>query len=177
MNELDQLLFTWTARGVNGRRGFQVVAASDGLSSPSSPLAMEVGRLCRYDPPREASDPTRAPVSYGWIDRGHNRIVFRRSYAGQDASGRPGNFVAHIVVGPPALLPVDELLIRFDSTFWWDGTTIQNWPADADFALPRIMLENIQPATSETIAVASPDRFIESEWRGFSPSPPRRGQG
>jgi GTPase-associated protein 1, N-terminal domain type 2 len=118
---LDQLLYTWAERGLHGLGRFQPVAASDALrEGGAGPLTL-VLRLCRYDRLPGIREEESAPVSYGWIDSGPLRYAFSRRYIGQDAFGRPGNFAAHVLVGPREELPALHLLQLFGSPTWWDG--------------------------------------------------------
>lgn len=120
---IEQLLYTWARSGLTGPNCFQPVASTDRLRQDSR-LKDQVLRLCRYDMPAGA-DPESAPVSYGWVDSGPLRFVFRRAaVAGLDAFGRSGNFVAHILVGAANELPTDEILAAWESPAWWRGETV-----------------------------------------------------
>lgn len=118
---LEQLLYTWAPRGVEGSNRFQIAAATAGLSSRHAPLTATALKLCRYDSAGLSAAATEAPVSFGWADVGERRFVFRRVYVGRDASNRPGNFAAHILVGPPSMLPLGQVLARYNSPAWWGG--------------------------------------------------------
>lgn len=131
---IEQLWYTRLPGSAGRPPGFQIVAASPGLADPRATLTAAAIRLCRYDaPPRLAQSrhPHRqaqsrltqpaAPVSYGWVDAGGVRFCFRRCPAGTDELGRPGNMTAHVLAGPPELLPAAGLMARFGSRWWWDG--------------------------------------------------------
>lgn len=137
---LDQLWFTWTQHGTAGRAGYQVVAATPALLDPASRLRTKALELCRYRAPVGVRDPEDAPVSYGWIDDDGMRYVFYKTYQGTDDFGRPGNFAAHILVGPVTSLSADDLLTRFGSRKWWTGAPALN------SELRAITLDDVEPA-------------------------------
>jgi hypothetical protein len=148
---LEQLLFTWSESGLDGRAGFQRIAASAGFTDRGSPLTAAAIRLCRYDRPKRVVDPADAPVSYGWLDRDGIRLVFCRTYVGLDAWGRPGNFCAHIVAGPIDTLPVAHLARRFGSPFWWAGGPVERG------VLPLVTLAEITEMPPEPPGEALPE--------------------
>ncbi|MFE7744796.1 hypothetical protein [Nocardia sp. NPDC057455] len=151
MTELEQLLYTRVPRGAAGL-GRQTVAATDGLADREDVLTRAALQLCRYTAPPDRHRDSLMPVSYGWTDREGMRFVFRRGYLGLDATGRPGNFYAHIVAGPVTALPVIELAARFDSPFWWRGQL----PVGP--VLPRTGLGDIPPAP---LPVLHPDELSD----------------
>lgn len=114
---VEQLLFGWSLKGLSGLNDYQPVAASPGLRTVSSALVREVIKVCRYQAPRGVA-PENAPVAFGWVDRGDHRIAFRRSAVGVDGRGRPGNFCAHALVGPPEALPAVDVLASWGSPHW-----------------------------------------------------------
>ena len=117
----DQLLFTWAPRGAAGP-GFQPVAVTPRLADPRTTTSQTAIRYCRYTPP-----PGAEPVSYGWVVAGDDRIVFRRGGLDRSATRRPGNFYAHVLVGPVELAPVTELAARLGSDFWWRGEPVAEY--------------------------------------------------
>ncbi|MEW6283896.1 MAG: hypothetical protein AB1758_35110, partial [Candidatus Eremiobacterota bacterium] len=112
-----QVYYTSCERGLRGTRGFQVQAATPGLS----PAVLEyVERLGVYVPP--SSCPTRpTPEEVGRFPRslryhllpGGEALVALSRYTGQDYSQRFGNYFTHtLVVSDPAeafasVLPVE----------------------------------------------------------------------
>jgi len=156
----EQLLFTWAPEGPIGP-GFQPVAATARLADPHSALAQAAVRFCRYARPAGLDDPATAPISYGWADVGLDRVVFRRGYLGRDASGRPGNFYAHILAGPAGVAPAIELARRFDSAFWWRGEPVGDYLARFGAWFAPVRLADIQPGplaeVGETDLVAFTD--------------------
>lgn len=156
----EQLLFTWAPKGPIGP-GFQPVAATARLADPHSDLAQAAVRFCRYARPAGLDDPATAPVSYGWANVGPDRVVFRRGYLGLDANGRPGNFYAHILVGPAAAAPAGELARRFDSAFWWRGEPVADYLARFGARFDAVRLADVAPGplpeVGETDLVAFTD--------------------
>ncbi|MEV6479687.1 hypothetical protein [Streptomyces sp. NPDC051576] len=141
---VEQLHYTWALSGLDRSAGFQRVAASPALAAGRSASLAAALALCRYSRPLPRKEDEEPPVSFGWTDLGELRLVFHRTYAGRDGGGRPGNFRAHVLVGPRAELPVSELALRHASDFWWRAT--QDTPLVADDEerhLPRISLDDI----------------------------------
>lgn len=94
----------------------QPVGASAGMWPETRRLHQLALRLCRYDrPPKNTS----RPVSYGWLDTGQVRFVFRRAFLPDNQAGHPGNFAAHILVGPRDELPAERILAASEATWWW----------------------------------------------------------
>jgi hypothetical protein len=117
---IEQLWYTRPAASLAHDPGFQIVASSPGFADPQSALTNKAITLCRYDtPPRHFQGP--APVSYGWADAAGVRYCFRRAAAGTDEFGRRGNLTAHILAGPPELLPGAGIAARLCSPWWWAG--------------------------------------------------------
>lgn len=144
MSQLDQLLYTWARRGPRGHSGFQAVAATPRLADERSSLTQAALRLCRFVPPRGVREPGEMPVSYGWLDAGSVRLVFSRSYLGQDALGRPGNFCAHIIAGRREELRAEDIVRRIGSPFWWRGENLDQYEAGA-CSLSTVSIDDIKP--------------------------------
>jgi hypothetical protein len=140
---LEQLLYTWAERGLEGRGRLQAVAVTEGLRVEGTAARRLAQRLCRYDRPPGASARDELPRSYGWVDSGGNRFAFSRKPLGLDAMGRPGNFAAHVLVGSVAELPAARLVALFDSTSWWDGDLTS--AAVASGTLPTTGLDSFAP--------------------------------
>ncbi|WP_405736094.1 hypothetical protein OG607_44100 [Streptomyces sp. NBC_01537] len=143
---VEQLHYTWALSGMDGRAGFQRVAASPGLAATRSETVTAALRLCRYARPRLLAEDQEPPVAYGWTDLGAVRLVFHRSYAGQDGAGRPGNFRAHVLAGPRSALPVAGLVALLGSPFWWRGDGPDaGYPDGGARTLPMVSLADIAP--------------------------------
>ena len=143
MSVIEQFWYTRPAASAASDPGFRIVAASPGFTDPRSALASRAITLCRYDmPPRHFQRP--APVSYGWADAAGVRYCFRRAAAGTDEFGRRGNLTAHILAGPPELLPAAGIAARLGSPWWWAGA------APADPALPALAGLDDIPAAPPT---------------------------
>lgn len=134
---LEQLRYTWAPQGLEGLARFQVVGTSAGLQDLRTPRARLALELCAYSPP---SSPTTAEwVSFGWVDNKGDRYVFRRTPIGLDEIGRPGNFAAHVLVGPTADISAGVILRAFWSSQWWTGDLSD---ANQDWArLPEVDLD------------------------------------
>lgn len=142
MTTLDQLWYTWSAVGLEGRSRFQIRAASVGLADPSATLTNAAIRLCYYDFGRTQ---TQNPVSYGWADLGHRRLAFRRCAAGTDDFGRSGRFFAHVIVGDRNQLPSELLASAYFSPFWRSD---DHGIGDA-VTIPQVTVEEISAGREE----------------------------
>jgi GTPase-associated protein 1, N-terminal domain type 2 len=146
--KIEQLYYSWAARGIEGRNRLQIVAASPGLANRDFSLCRAALRLCQYTcHPRDLAEGP-PPVSYGWLDDEATRFWFRRQDAGLGGDGRPGNFIAHILTGPPRSLPTNELLCRFASPFWESTARglAETEHGGLDLRLPLVNLDDIPPA-------------------------------
>lgn len=117
---IEQLHYTWAARGAEGINRFQIAALSPGLRSPAmGHLLPVIRKICRYDRPQQA-DEELLPVSFGWFDHREHRVAFSRVGIPR-SQDRRGNFAAHIVVAPAAMLSEADIASSFGSPFWWTG--------------------------------------------------------
>ncbi|TWP32995.1 hypothetical protein [Leekyejoonella antrihumi] len=115
---IDQLRYAWANHGLTGVGRLQPVAASSGLLNPQAKRHILATRLCRYD---KAPGTSTTPISYGWLDSGENRFLFRREFLTDDQAGHPGNFAAHVLVAPADELTVSRCLALYHGSFWWHG--------------------------------------------------------
>lgn len=137
---VEQIFFTWAKRGLSGHGMLQPVRTSAGFAGLSEQDRQLALTLCQYDAGTAAK--IDYPPSLGWIDRGSMRFAFSRVFLHDPSlqAGRPGNFAAHIAIGPAVSLPVSDLLGRFLSDgCWWQGPRSSD-----DLALPE-SLEWPQP--------------------------------
>jgi hypothetical protein len=117
---MEQLYFTWSHHGLRGSRGWQVRAASNGLRSPAryEPILP----LGRYDLPENADANAMAaesaPRSLTLIDRGSDRLLVHRAYAGRDDANRPGVYFSHFVIGLPPSFSAHHAIQLWRSGFW-----------------------------------------------------------
>jgi hypothetical protein len=115
---LEHIRYTWAKAGILGHGMYQPIAASNGLLDTSTRIYARATRLCRYDRPPQESDER---ISFGWIDSDNLRYAFRRVFLPDLQRGHPGNFAAHVIVGPPERLSVRRLLRTWDTDLWWSG--------------------------------------------------------
>jgi len=120
-NAIEQLRYTWVARGPSGQVGWQVVGASKGLSSGQLRAIL---RFCSIPKLPSNIAYRQALTSFGWWDSEAFRIVFHRIPRPLD--GVPNNYVAHFLVATRSTIPAQQLLRRADSEFWWDGNEQQS---------------------------------------------------
>ncbi len=145
--EALQLHYTSCQHGVSGYAGFQVRAISEGIT-PEEKRALE--RLGMYEPPRNMpseSSPEEIQNSFPkafrsiFLETGKLAVV-RSVYAGQDYTGRWGNYFAHALVFNKSvsdLWPVD--------LYEWNGWK-DNLPAKED---------NPEVSTVLPLTVVQPD--------------------
>jgi hypothetical protein len=152
----EQLWFTWTARGPTGRSGYQIVAASDGLSDDIASITQAALRYCTY--PRLVNWPTGSPppVSFGWADYGQWRIVFNRVATLHGPKERPEVFCAHVVVAPTEELPTSLIATWFDSRLWWTEDE------GVYGRLDRLNPEHVEPGTFGPLDDEQHLAFIET---------------
>lgn len=115
---IEQVYFTWAKSGLRGYGMYQPVAQSTGfnlLPAGAQDLAL---KLCRYSRPSTMVD---HPESFGWIDSAGSRFAFYRSLLPALQTGKPGNFAAHVIVGPARELSISDVLESFQSGSWWRG--------------------------------------------------------
>lgn len=101
--KLLQLYYTSTKHGRSSRTGFQVYAASEGLTEEE---IVEMEQFCTYMPPDHLSrQPTEEeiqkdfPISLSTFQLKSGRYgIAQSAYVGKDYSGRYGNFFTHILV-------------------------------------------------------------------------------
>lgn len=114
---MDQLCYTWATTGLEGRTGFQIVAATRSLANRHANKTRLALRAC-YLPVGLTNS---SALSFGWFDHDDTRVVFRRTPLEPGKYGRPGNFACHVLIGPRDELPARALLRRARSSFWWQG--------------------------------------------------------
>ena len=118
---VEQVFYTWANEGLSGRGMLQPVAISQGFGRLSDADQKRAMRLCSYD--AGAAGANGYPTAFGWIDSGATRFAFQRKYLADPSMqrGRPGNFAAHVIVGPSSLLSTSKLLASFGTASWWKG--------------------------------------------------------
>jgi hypothetical protein len=119
-----QLYYTSCENGLAGYGGYQFNAVTPGVPAP---IMREVEDGTVYEPPREflatpPEDPGRYPVAFSHAisEASGATITAQVVFAGDDYSGRPGNYFAHALVTETpeadfgALLPVE----LWGAPFW-----------------------------------------------------------
>ena len=138
---IRQLHYTSCQHGREGTQGFQVSAASAGLTEQHEDLGL---RLSAYRPsPSAPMQPTpeqikRFPVAVGYQPCGEVAVLFHSRYLGADFTGRQGNYFAHILV----LDAPDHDLNRMLPIEAW-GSPLWCWQPTQDTRLP--LVEEITP--------------------------------
>ncbi len=135
---VQQLRYTWSARGLEGVSQFQVTGASPGFRDPTSLEWGWASELCSY-PGLPRSENADEWPSVGWITlRDGRRIVFHRVDAGLDGAGRRGNFAAHILMGPQEELPTSQGALLLTGQLWWTGSVA------TPLHLPTLTLDGLE---------------------------------
>lgn len=148
----SQVHYTSCRSGQSGSPGFQIRAASDGLTPEE---LREVERIGAYRVPRNLDPAASAeviardfPVIYRFHVLSTGRWAITRStYTGRDYSGRVGNFFAHTLVpesGETPLWPIDY----FEWAGWQTHLAPEADTAEAPAPLPKVALDEIPPAES-----------------------------
>jgi hypothetical protein len=150
-----QLHYTSCRRGQAAGAGFQTRALTPGIRPDE---VREIERRGLFRPPRDApQEPTPEQIEaelprslrFYTLESGR-RALTRSGYAGQDYSGRWGNYFAHTLVFEgdfPGIWPVD--------LYEWEGWVDRLAPADDTDAepapLPTVDLAEIAPGESFTL--------------------------
>lgn len=93
----DQLLYSWSAASIFGRRGFGVVAASPGWRALLNGSDDMLGPVVAYpEPGRGGATP---PPHGGFAVLRGTPVAFRRVPSGTDALNRPGNYTVQVLMG------------------------------------------------------------------------------
>jgi len=144
---VEQLIYTWAENGVEGRSQFQVRAVSPGFADQASKISRAARRLCQYSWPPISKN--YEFVSFGWIDFGATRFIFRRCDAGLDGFGRPGKFFAHIVAGEIKDLQSSNMAQTYDSVFWLRDDAVLGSSLTLDQVDPSSfdVINRIEPST------------------------------
>ena len=95
----DQLLYGWSQSNAFGRRGFGIIAMSEGWRSLLSAGGDPLGPLVAYPDP--GSRGVQAPAHGGFTRVRGRPVIFRRLPSGTDSLNRPGNYCVQM------LLPID----------------------------------------------------------------------
>ncbi|RYC05737.1 hypothetical protein EUA94_17710 [Nocardioides zhouii] len=170
---LEQLHYTWAHRGLAGLSGFQPVAASEGIQRSPSMWAFALG-LCRFD--ASANNAPLASRSLGWLTLPRYRCVFVRTPSGRDGYGRPGNFAAHVLVGPRDELTTGAALAFLNHGSMWTGMNPEDEvpPLLPPFELMDTPSQGQSPETPEPAMSPAMARAVMSGLRSVLDEPPPR---
>lgn len=162
---VEQVFYTWAKKGLAGHGMLQPVRTSAGFSGLDERHRKLAMTLCQYDAGTAAKK--GYPASMGWIDQGSTRFAFSRIFLRDPAlqAGRPGNFAAHVAIGPASQLPVRDLLSRFLLGLWWQGPLSSD-----DLALPESPDWPKSPRTARPHAgMATAEAILSSLLEGRHP--------
>lgn len=143
---LEQLLYSWSASNLFGRRGFGVVGASPGWLPLLQGGDDMLGPVVAYpDPGRGGVHP---PPHGGYTVLRGAPVLFRRLPNGTDALDRPGNYTVQVLRGADA--PIDTDAAAALLTGAWLTSPLPS-------AAPRLpVLELPRPGARRGTAHASP---------------------
>jgi hypothetical protein len=146
--------YTSCRKGQSGNAGFQTRASTEGLRPDEQ---REIERRGIYTQPRNAKqDPTHEEIlqdfprafRYYTMESGRWALTYS-CYAGQDYSGRWGNYFAHTIIGDhdlPPIWPIDY----YEWEGWKTRLSADEDTEDAPSPLPDVDITGIKPAESFT---------------------------
>jgi hypothetical protein len=133
---IRQLYYTSCQQGKEGIRGFQINAASAGLSEGQEDLGLQ---LSAYRPsPSAPVLPTpeqieHFPVAVGYRLFDDVAVLFHSRYLGADFTGRQGNYFAHVLVLDTPEKDLDGML---PIEAW--GSSLWTWQPSQETQLPLV---------------------------------------
>ncbi|MBP1466478.1 hypothetical protein EYB53_012255 [Candidatus Chloroploca sp. M-50] len=121
MGQIDQLWYTASPVGL-GTTGYQVRAASPGLSDLNAPRFRLIEALIRYETPLDTTpttlDPDQAPITLAFLENSKECVVIHRVFVGLTWDRRPGNFFTHLLAGIPTDIHPLDIIQHWGSSFW-----------------------------------------------------------
>lgn len=154
---VDQLIYTWSAAGLNGQPGYGVRAASRGLSDLQSPRYQKLSPYLPYELPpgthagRLAQE--EAPVCLAFLRGESGRILLHKQYTGADALGREGVYVTHLLADLPRTFSAREAILL------WPAHAADLWITACDAVGPQIL---------EPVALTRLAELQQQAWHSFS---------
>lgn len=125
--KIEQLWYTSSPVGLRGSPGWQVRAASPALHD-DPPRLRRLGAYLRYEllggMRSAAVRPEDAPLTLGWYDTGHERILVQRSFVGKTWDQRPGNFFSHLLCDLPTSFTARDAIRYWRAPFWKNTDTL-----------------------------------------------------
>jgi len=119
---IDQLWYTWSAVGLRRTAGWQVRAASPGLSDLHSERYRSLERYFGYSLPEGVSPlricPDDAPLSLALVECGRERALLQRRFIGTLPQRGPGIYFVHAIAGVPEEFSWREAIGLWRSAFW-----------------------------------------------------------
>ncbi len=132
---IDQLWWTWSATGHGQTQGFQVRAASVGLTDKSGLVDMRSPRMkmlrgyMNYALPDGVHDidPLQAPACLCFTELpsesgkdavSRERLLVHKIYTGRDGAGRPGAYFSHLIIGLSSQFLARQAIELWEADFW-----------------------------------------------------------
>ncbi len=133
---IEQLFYTSCRHPLTGRTGFQIKAASPGVTAAALD-ALQRALAYRLPPALLESEPAAHPVALRYMPLGGGQAALVCIHSGGlDEFDRPGNYFAHAVFGPAEQIArVYPPITYWNSPFWVrsDETSRTELPASDDF--------------------------------------------
>ncbi|HEY1349549.1 MAG TPA: hypothetical protein VGF67_08000 [Ktedonobacteraceae bacterium] len=134
---VEQLIYTWSAAGLNGQPGYGVRAASPGLSDMYSERYQKLSPYLPYQlPPGVRTGQLAlagAPVCLAFLKGDSRRILLHKQYTGTDALERQGIYVTHLLAGLPQDFSAREAILL------WHAHASDLWITDRNALKPQIL--------------------------------------
>lgn len=154
---VDQLIYTWSAAGLNGQPGYGVRAASRGLSDLQSQRYQKLSPYLPYELPPGAHAghlvQEEAPVCLAFLRGESGRILLHKQYTGADALGREGVYVTHLLADLPSTFSAREAILL------WHAHAADLWITSCDAVGPQIL---------EPVALTRLTELQQQAWHSFS---------
>jgi hypothetical protein len=134
---VEQLIYTWSAAGLNGQPGYGVRAASPGLSDMYSERYQKLSPYLPYQlPPGVRTGQltlSDAPVCLAFLKGDSRRILLHKQYTGTDALERRGIYVTHLLAGLPRDFSAREAILL------WHAHASDLWITDRSVIKPQVL--------------------------------------
>jgi len=142
---IEQLYYTWSLVGLRKMAGWQVRAASPGLSNVFSQRYQAIERYLNYSLPEGLSpvstQPEDAPVCLQLLDLDGDRVLMQKRFVGAAQRG-PGIYFAHVLAGLPPDFSLGDAIDTWQSPFW--RSSAASLPS-SQFSLPLVAAGELMP--------------------------------